>query len=377
MTSTVLLRAKRERSWAAMRDGLLADSRFQRWALTFPPTRWIARRRARALFDLCAGFVYSQVLAACVDLDLFEILAEGPHPIAALSLRLKLSETAARRLLDAARSLDLVSERRPGVYGLGSLGAALRGNPGIAAMVAHHRLLYADLADPVALLRGHARTHQLAPYWAYAGNDAAAALKPAAIAPYTALMSASQAMIAAEVLDAYDIRKHHHLLDVGGGDGTFLCAAAARAPDLRLTLFDLPAVAERASARFARAGLSGRAAACGGDFRSDLLPAGADLVTLVRVVHDHDDDVALDLLRAARHAIAPGGTLLLAEPMAETPGAEPIGHAYFGFYLLAMGRGRPRTVAELSLLMRNAGFRGVSPLRTRLPMVTGLLTATA
>lgn len=377
MTSTILPRAERGRSWAAMRDGLLADPRFQRWALTFPPTRWIARRRARALFDLCAGFVYSQVLAACVDLDLFEILADGPQSLSALSLRLKLSETAARRLLDAARSLHLVSERRPGVYGLGSLGAALRGNPGIAAMVAHHRLLYADLADPVALLRGDARTHQLAPYWAYAGNDAAAALDPAAIAPYTALMSASQAMIATEVLDAYDVRRHRHLLDVGGGDGTFLCAAAARATDLHLTLFDLPAVAERASARFAREGLSGRAAARGGDFRSDPLPKGADLVTLVRVIHDHDDDVAVDLLRAARHAIATGGTLVVAEPMAETPGAEPVGHAYFGFYLLAMGRGRPRTAAELSSLMQNAGFRDVSPVGTRLPMVTSVLKATA
>ena len=36
--------------------------RFQRWAANSPLTRWIARRRARALFDLCAGFVYSQIL---------------------------------------------------------------------------------------------------------------------------------------------------------------------------------------------------------------------------------------------------------------------------------------------------------------------------
>ena len=43
----------------------------------FPLTRPIARRRARELFDLCAGFVYSQVLLACVRLRLFEILAEG------------------------------------------------------------------------------------------------------------------------------------------------------------------------------------------------------------------------------------------------------------------------------------------------------------
>jgi hypothetical protein len=63
----------------AARDGLLASPRFRRWAAAFPLTRPIARRRTRDLFDLCAGFVYSQVLYACVRLRLFEILAEGPQ----------------------------------------------------------------------------------------------------------------------------------------------------------------------------------------------------------------------------------------------------------------------------------------------------------
>ena len=374
MTITALPHPARERSWASVRDRLLASPRFQRWALAFPPTRWIARRRARALFDLCAGFVYSQVLAACIELGLFDILAEGPQSVAALGARLDLSDDAVRRLLEAARSLELVSARRPGLYGLGSLGAALRGNPGLAAMVDHHRLLYADLADPVALLRGEARSRRLAPYWPYA-EYGAAPIEAQAVAPYTALMSASQAMIAADVLDAYPVARHRHVLDLGGGDGAFLCAVAARAPGLHLTLFDLPAVADRASARFAREGLANRSTVCGGDFRQDALPAGADLISLVRVVHDHDDAVVAALLRAARQALAPGGTLLLAEPMADTPGAEPVGHAYFGFYLLAMGRGRSRSAAELQSMLRDAGFTRIARHPTRLPMVVSVLTA--
>ena len=45
-------------------------------------------------------------------------------------------------------------------------------------------------------------------------------------------------------------------------------------------------------------------------------------------------------------ALPADGTLLLAEPMAGSRGAEPVGDAYFGFYLLAMGSGRPRTRAS-------------------------------
>ena len=61
----------------ALRDGLAAKPGFRRWATRFPLTRPFARRRARALFDLCAGFVYTQVLLACVRLRVFAILARS------------------------------------------------------------------------------------------------------------------------------------------------------------------------------------------------------------------------------------------------------------------------------------------------------------
>lgn len=363
---------ERLRDW---RDGLQASARFRRWASGFPLTRPIARRRARAVFDLAAGFVYSQVLAACVELRLFPLLASGPLTEAEIAARLGLAPEAAARLLAAAVALRLVRRRDRGRFGLGPLGAALVDNPAVTDMVRHHAMLYADLADPAALLRGAREGTLLRRYWAYARAADPAALPAESVADYSRLMAASQPMVAAEVLDAYDVARHRCLLDIGGGEGAFLCAAAARAPQLRLMLFDLPAVAARAGARFAAAGLAGRATAHGGDFTRDALPDGADLATLVRVVHDHDDEAARAILRAARAALPPHGTLLLAEPMAGVPGVERVGDAYFGFYLLAMGQGRPRTAARLMQLVREAGFARVRLLRTRMPLIAGLLVA--
>ncbi len=161
-TSTVLTAGWRSR-WQAWRDRLLTSPSFRRWAARFPPTRGIARRRAGQVFDLVAGFVYSQVLVACVRLRLFDILAEGPQSLEALALRLGLPADGAERLLSAAIALRLV-ERRGSAFGLGALGAPIVGNVAIAAMVEHHALLYADLADPVALLRGDAGPRSLARY---------------------------------------------------------------------------------------------------------------------------------------------------------------------------------------------------------------------
>ena len=184
-------------------------------------------------------------------------------------------------------------------------------------------------------------------------------------------MAASLPLVADQVLGAYDLRRHRCLLDVGGGEGAFLEAAAAVAPGLRLMLFDLPAVAERARAR-----LGGRAETFGGDMRTGPLPEGADVLSLVRVIHDHDDAAALDILRTAHRALQPGGKLLLAEPMLEAPGAEPVG-AYFTFYLLALGSGRPRSAAALTALLQEAGFRRVHQRRTANPLLCSLIVADA
>jgi demethylspheroidene O-methyltransferase len=366
----------------AWKARVLANPRFHRFATRSPFTRPVARREARALFDLCAGFVYTQVLRTFVELQLHTILARGPADVAALQAQLGLSGDAMRRLLVAAESLRLVvltGPERSRVV-LGDLGAALLANPGALAMIRHHAVLYEDLNDPVALLKGECTATGLRSYWDYEANAAAGSAGGGAMsqADYTALMEASQQLVADEVLDAWDFSRHRHVMDVGGGSGNFCLAAAARHPSLRLTLFDLPPVAARARERFEAHGLADRADAVGGSFLAGDLPdTGADLITLVRIVHDHDDAEAERLLRAAHRALAPGGTLLIAEPMAGTRGAEPMGGAYFGFYLLAMGQGRPRRPEELAGMLRRCGFGQVRNLATHIPLLTRAIVAKA
>ena len=359
--------------WIGWRNRVLASAGFQRFAARFVLTRPVARRRARALFDLVAGFTYSQILAACVETRLLELLAEAPLDTATVAARIDLPEPGAQCLLRAAAALGLV-EQLGEAWALGSDGAALLGNRGIAEMVAHHRLLYADLADPVALLRRGGGGGALSGMWRYA--EAPGDGDASAVGAYSALMAASQPMVAAQAIDAYPFHRHRRLLDVGGGEGAFLCALGARVPGLDLALFDLPAVGARAQVRLGAAGLDGRATVHGGNFLADPLPRGYDIVSLIRVLHDHDDGPALALLRAVHAALPPGGTLFIAEPMAQTPGAEPAGHAYFGLYLLAMGSGRPRSPREIGAMLQAAGFARWRTRATAVPLTTRVIVAT-
>lgn len=364
--------------WRGWRDRLLLDPRFHRWATAFPLTRPIARRESRALFDIVAGFTYSQVLLACVRLKLFDTLADGPLDTSALARKLGMPEDGAQRLLAAAASLRLLERHDDGRWGLGRLGAPMVVHPAIGAMVEHHATLYHDLADPVALLRGERGRTAMSGYWPYADTAPEAipqALAADHVADYSELMSASQPLVSEQVLDAYPLARHRCLLDVGGGEGTFLAAVARRAPQLQLMLFDLPAVAERAKTRLAEQGLAARVRVSGGSFFADPLPTGADVITLVRVLFDHPDERVVLILRAVHAALPSGGTVLVSEPMSGTPGAEAIGDAYYGLYLAAMGRGRSRTPAQLQALLEQAGFIGVTLLPTRLPLQTRVLSA--
>ncbi|MGX6646844.1 methyltransferase [Maricaulaceae bacterium MS644] len=353
-----------------LRNRVVADPGFRRFAKGFPLTRAKARGEARALFDLMAGFVYSQTLLACVEISLFEFLKTGPKSLDEIAAQSGLPRAGAERLARAAASLNLLEARSGERYALGGLGAAMVGDAGLAAMTEHHRLLYKDLADPLALLRGET-DGALAGFWGY-GREAVDSGRPDA---YSALMAATLPMVADEIFAACDLRRHARVLDVGGGEGAFLTEVARRAPRLELSLFDLPPVAERARLRLAEAGLSKRAVVHGGSFVTDSLPGGADLITLVRILHDHGDEEVMGLLRACRESIAPGGTLLVAEPMAGARGAEPMGEAYFGFYLMAMGRGRPRSAERLKAMLSEAGFTGARLHKSRMPLIANILTA--
>lgn len=357
------------------RNRLLSSPKFQSRAAAFPLTRPIARRNAAALFNLCAGFVYSQVLLACTRLDIFPLLQKQPLTLEGISAHTGLPAEGTERLVRAAVALDLLEPRSGARFGLGPQGAALMGNPSVLAMIRHHGAFYLDLADPVELLKGRTRETRLARFWGYAGSDAPEKDTADGAAPYSELMAETQTLIAREILSAYDISQHRHVMDVGGGSGAFLIAAAAAAPDLKLTLCDLPAVAELARARFSEAGLAGRAEAVGRDAFRETLPEGADLITLIRILHDHDDEAVRTLLQKVRTALAPGGKLLIAEPMADTAGAKAMGDAYFGLYLWTMGSGRPRRAEEIEAMLAEAGFSNTRQIATRQPLLTRMILA--
>lgn len=355
---------------------IASSPRARQWLAKFPLTRHISRHQAQGLFDLCAGFVYTQILYTFVETRLHTALADGPMDVDAIANHTGLSNDIAERLIRGATSLDLAIQTRGGQYALGLRGAALIDNPGVVAMILHHAKFYRDLADPISLLKGDIKETEIGAFWSYLAEDRHQTMTQETTNNYSDLMASSQTMIAEIVTSSFNFKPYSRIIDVGGGTGTFAQHVADVSPASEVAIFDLPQVATAANARFEKMGLANRLKAIGGDFVDGELPTGADLMTLVRVAYDHGDDTVLALLKKIHAALPAGGHLLIAEPFAGDRAHDRTADAYFNFYLIAMGSGRVRTFEEHKSLLNAAGFTRVVRRSTINPALAQIALAT-
>ncbi|MEM7753942.1 MAG: methyltransferase [Pseudomonadota bacterium] len=363
----------RRPTWDGWLNRLVARPAFQDFANRVPGVRRLVRRDGAEIFNLVQGFVRSQALLALVTLEIPERLMDGPASAEMLGLAHGIPQDRMLILLQAGAGLGLLKRRRDGRFGLTRKGAAMVGVPGLRQMILHHGAFYRDMGDPVALLKGEAET-ELAGFWPYVFG-ATGEVDVNVTRTYSDLMADSQRMVAKDTLAAVSLSSVSHLVDVGGGSGAFLQAVAQAYPDPRLTLFDLPPVMPSARDRLEKLGLAERIELAGGSFRDDPLPEGADAISLIRVLYDHDDASVARLLAKVFDALPPGGRLLISEPMSGGATPDPITDVYFAFYTLAMRTGRTRSVEAIRGLCEAAGFVGIQAPRPARSYVTSVLTA--
>jgi len=354
------------RSWRGPLSRLLDSPAFIAWAARTPGLRRIARREAVAIFDLMAGFVRTQILAGIVETGVLDAVCAGEDDPDALCRRCGVPRDRLAVLLRGAAATGLLRITRAGRVRATRRGRLILAVPGIEGMIRHHGILYGDLADPASFFRGGTEP-ALAAFWPYVFGGGAGAGQAAA---YSRLMTETQTLVAEETLRLVDLRGVRRLLDVGGGSGAFLAAAGRAHPDLELMLFDLPDVLAAADTG------GGRISLHAGNFRSDPLPRGADAISLIRVLYDHEDDTVLRLLRAARDALPEGGLLILSEPMSGGDRhPDPITDTYFAVYTLAMRTGRTRAPDEIARLLERAGFTDLRHRPGYRPFIASAITA--
>lgn len=170
---------------------------------------------------------------------------------------------------------------------------------------------------------------------------------------------------APKVAPAVDLAGRKHLLDLGGGPGTYAIHFCQQNPKLQAVIFDLPTTRPFAEQTVARFGLSRRIAFEAGDFNADPLPAGYDVAWLSQVLHGEGPEAAGQLIARVAEALEPGGMLLIQEFMLDGDRAAPEFPALFSLnMLLGTPEGQAYSQPELTAMMEHAGLTRIE----RLPL---------
>ena len=304
---------------------------------------------ADGVLALTRGYQEACVLFAAAELDVFDALVGGPMTAEALAGRLGCDVRAMTVLADALAAMELLDKS----------GRAYSLAPGVADT------LTKTSAGSVLSLAQHGanclrRWAQLA---RVARTGKPARRGPSIRGPRGDLESFINAMndinqaIAAPLVAELGPPRFRHLLDVGGGSGTWTIALLRAAPGARATIVDLPEVIPLARKRIGEAGLSDRVTLVGGDFTRCTFPAGADLAWVSAIVHQNSRRENRALFRKTYAALAGGGRILIRDIVMDESRTRPASGAMFAVNMLvATPRGGTFTLGELSEDLAEAGF---------------------
>lgn len=331
-------------------------------------------RVAFELRDLIMGYMLPRALHAVVRLGVPDLLAAGPRDCDAVAQQLGVHAPTLYRLMRALAGAGVFVEDTPRRFRNSPLSELLRTDvPGSLrgwALMFGHEVTWTSWGAIDHCLRSgepaFEHVYGAEGFEYFARHPDVAALFDQAMADMAAI--AGQA-----VAETYDFSAVRHLVDVGGGTGTTLCALLHANPHLRGTLFELPHVTLAARARIAAEGLADRCDVATGSFFESAV-AGADAYYMQRVLHDWDDEACLRILRCCHEAGRTGARVLVCESVIP-PGDEPFYGKITDLNMLVMTRrGRERTLDEYRGLFDAAGFRLTRVVATGAPysVVEGL-----
>jgi ubiquinone/menaquinone biosynthesis C-methylase UbiE len=162
------------------------------------------------------------------------------------------------------------------------------------------------------------------------------------------------------------------MLDVGGGSGAYAIAFAQANPQLRVEVFDQPAVLAIAQRHIRETGIEDRVSTRVGDLRTDEFGGGYDLVLISAICHMLSEEENRNLLARAFRALAPGGRVVIQDFLLRPDKTGPRAGALFSLNMLVNTRGGASySEDEYSRWLREAGFAEVR--RVPLPGPAGVL----
>ncbi len=321
------------------------------------------------LAGIAGGYVEARILQVAVGLGVFDALGAAEDADAVtVATRIGSETRATGLLLDALAVMGLLDKVGPR-YRLNHLSATyLRGAApkNFTGMIRFDALLWNAWGKLEEAVRT-GRPARVADMY-QADEDETGIF----IGAMDSLVKArGDAEITAGALDLGDSRR---LLDVGPGPATYAIALCRRYPALRATLYDLPGTL-RITERHVRASdVADRIECRPGDYRTDAIPRGYDVVFLSNIIHGEDEATNQALFAKLAKSLVSGGLLVIKDHILDGSRAETDAGTLFSLLmLLTTEGGRCYTLEEIRGWFAAAGLADAGRVELALPLTSSLV----
>ena len=180
--------------------------------------------------------------------------------------------------------------------------------------------------------------------------------------------------LAPGVVREIDLVGRRHLLDMGGGPGTWAIHFCLANPGLKATILDLPETRPFAEKTVERFGLGDRVLFQAGDYLKDDIPGRYDVAWLSQILHGEGPDACLSIIRKATNALVPGSLILVHDFILDNDMAGPLQPALFSLNMLTGTEcGRSYSEEQIMDMLREAGVRDLRRLTFRYPPEIGII----
>lgn len=308
------------------------------------------------MYELISGYWLACCIRVAAQLDIADKLLSGPKTLKELAKETESDERSLYRLLRAVTGAGIFEEREDGAFELNDFGATLLTNvpgsvkPWALANLGEHYPAFGELAYGIQTGKVPFEHAHGMPVWEYYKQH------PEEGANLAMAMAGMSGAVVETITDTYDFTPYKTIVDIGGGNGALMFSVLNASPESTGIIFDEPYVVEK-TLQLIPEDIKERCTVTGGSFFEEV-PANADLYITKWVIHDWNDDEAVQILKNIHQAMPVGGKLLIIDSVIpDNSRNTPHAGKLLDINIMAMTTGKERTLEEFRSLIERSGLR--------------------
>lgn len=300
--------------------------------------------------EMVNAFRISRIILTAHELDLFNILKDGPLSSSIVSKTTGSNGRAIDRLMNALVPIGLL-KKSDGQFSNTDFSTRfmIRGQHNYMGGLDHQVQLWKTWSTLTDAVKTGTSVIQKNPI---SGRN------EAWLESFIAAMHSRGVQQAKEIAAVLDLSQTKSVLDIGGGSGAFTFEFIRENPSMKGTIFDLPNVIPITQKYIEKEGLSKSVSTISGDYLKDKFGNDYDLILVSAVFHINSPEENKILISKCAEALSPGGQLVILDHIMTEDRTGPAAGAFFALNMLVgTENGDTYTEKEYKTWMQNVGFK--------------------